>query len=96
MQFQVGKGHIGPWGAIVFFSGDIDEVRLWSVQRTEKEIADNLSSFISPSTPGLQGYWRLDENGTANTATDATSAAHDGILSGFSFTPSPWISPGAF
>jgi hypothetical protein len=96
MQFQLGKGHIGPWGAIVFFSGDIDEVRLWRVQRTEKEIVANLGSSIFSITPDLQGYWRLDESGTANTAADATSSAHRGILSGFSFTPSPWISPGTF
>jgi hypothetical protein len=96
MQFQLGKGHIGPWGPIVFFSGDVDEVRLWKVQRTEKEIAANLRSSIFPIIPDLQGYWRLDESGTANTAADDTSSAHRGILSGFSFTPSPWISPGAF
>jgi hypothetical protein len=94
-QLQLGYGPIGPGGPLFHFAGVLDEVRLWSVERSAWEIADNRNGPIDPATPGLQGYWRLDESGAAATATDATGAGHDGGLNGFSFAPSPWVT-GAF
>lgn len=93
--FQVGRGAIGPWGPIGYYAGDIDDVRVWSVQRTAGEIATNRGIAIEPTTPGLQGYWRFDESGSASTAADATGAGNQGRLVGFLFTPSPWLASGA-
>ena len=94
--FRVGYGYIGGNGPLVFFAGDIDDVRVWSVQRTAAELAAGRGHSIDPATVGLQGYWKLDESGTAKIAPDSTAAMNDGTLLGFSFNPSPWISPGAF
>jgi hypothetical protein len=94
--FRAGYGYIGPNGPLTYFGGDLDEIRIWSVQRTAAEISASKSVSISPTTTGLQGDWKLDESGSGGIARDATTPGHDGTLSGFTFSPSPWISPGAF
>ena len=93
---RAGYGSIGPNGPLTYFAGDLDEVRLWTVKRTATEIANNRSVHINPSTSNLQGYWMFDETGSAASAADATAGAHPGTLVGFTFNPSPWVSPGAF
>ena len=94
--FRAGYGYIGPNGVLTYFAGDLDEIRVWSVQRTASEINASKSVTISPTTTGLQGYWKLDETGAATVAADATTPAHNGTLVGFTTSPSPWVSPGAF
>jgi len=43
-----------------FFKGVIDEVRIWSYARTQKEIADSMDKEIT-SAVGLFGRWSLNE-----------------------------------
>lgn len=93
---RAGYGYIGPNGPLTFFAGDIDDIRLWNVQRTAGELAGSRGKTLDPTTHGLQGYWRLDETGSAITAPDATAAANAGTLVGFSLAESPWVMPGAF
>lgn len=83
-------------GAADFLQGEIDDVRLWSVERTPAELAAGRGHDIDPTAAGLQGYWKLDEAGAAAVAPDSTAAMNDGMLIGFSQTPSPWTTPGAF
>ena len=62
--FRVGAAVDCSGNAGGFFNGFIDEVRVWSVARTQADIAANLSSHVSasnPAWPGLRAYWRLDD-----------------------------------
>lgn len=93
-NFRLGYGHTDFNSALVYFGGKIDEVRLWSVERTEAEIVASSPSTVPADTAGLQGYWKLDETGTT-TAKDAVTNGHDGMLVNFTTAPSPWV-PGAF
>ncbi len=95
-DYRLGYGHTSFESALVYLQGDLDEVRVWSVERSAADIAANYQQEISPSTAGLQAYWKLEETGDAGTAVDSTGNGNDGQLMNFSFTPSPWISPGAF
>lgn len=64
--------------------GWMDEIRLWSIQRSHSEINDNQSTIYNPNSPpiGLIGYWRSEEgsgsvlkdliNGKDGTITSAT------------------------
>jgi hypothetical protein len=92
-DFRAGYGYIGPNGPLTHFSGLLDEIRIWRIQRSEQDIAANLNQTIDPRTSGLQGYWRLDGGGT--TVLDATTGDHDGTLTNFAVDPSPWVRPGA-
>jgi hypothetical protein len=96
MAFRAGYGHIGPNGALVYFAGELDEIRLWSTERAAADIAAARATAIDPATAGLQGYWKLDESGASTTAKDATSHGYDGTLMSFKVDPSPWVTPGAF
>ena len=62
-----------------FSDAIIDEVRLWSVARTEAEIRDAMNHVLVGDETGLDGYWRLDE-GAGTAAYDQTANANDGTL----------------
>jgi hypothetical protein len=44
-----------------FYTGVMDEVRLWNVARTPTEMAQYYNQTVNPSTAGLIGYWNFDE-----------------------------------
>jgi hypothetical protein len=46
-----------PW------SGDLDEIRIWNIGRTESEIQSNRFRRLSGTESGMVGYWRADETG---------------------------------
>jgi Concanavalin A-like lectin/glucanases superfamily len=93
---RVGYGHFGFGSPIVYFKGAIDEVRLWSVERSAMEINASYRTHLPSTTPGLEGYWAFDETGLSTTAHNEVASGPDGILTGFKFAPSPWTQPGAF
>jgi hypothetical protein len=58
------------------FAGEMDELRLWSVARTDAQIGEAMNRTIAATESGLAAYWRFDE-GTGKIARDLSpSAAH--------------------
>jgi hypothetical protein len=85
-----GQTLIGLLGGGAYpFTGIIDEVRVWSVARTQQQIRENMHLRLNGNETGLQGYWRFDE-GTGSTTHDATSNGNDGTLIGFD-TTTCWV-----
>lgn len=79
-QHYQGSGplYIGQaFGAV--FAGAIDEVRIWSVARSQAEIQANLGHPLTGSEANLMAYWNFDE-GTGTTAQDRTTNGHNGTL----------------
>lgn len=62
-----------------YFAGIIDEVRVWSGQRTEAEILAAMNSPLTGNEPNLAGYWPLDE-GAGATTVDYSGNANHGTL----------------
>jgi hypothetical protein len=62
-----------------YYTGGIDDVRLWNVVRTQSEIADNRFTELTGSESGLVGYWKLNET-SGTTAADETANNKDGTL----------------
>ena len=58
------------------FAGQIDEVRVWNVARTQAEIIAALHAPLSGVESGLVGYWNFEGDGEK--AIDATGGGHDG------------------
>ena len=84
----------------LYFPGNIDEVRLWNVPRSESEIRDNMDNRgLSPDSPGLVAYYQFDQGdpGAENSAETAlfntTTNANNGTLYNFAMSgeTSNWI-----
>ncbi|KAA3600521.1 MAG: PKD domain-containing protein, partial [Candidatus Scalindua sp. AMX11] len=60
-----------------YFSGDIDEVRLWNEARTESEIAGGKDAELTGTERGLVGYWKL--NTTTDTHVQEVTGFNDPI-----------------
>lgn len=58
-------------GADLFWTGQVDDVRVYNVARTQVEIASDYNSELTGSETGLTGYWKLN-----NAYTDSTSNAN--------------------
>ena len=69
------------WAGDQDFRGQMAEVRVWNVARTELEIRKTMTRRLTGTEPGLVGLWNFDgvENGIVN---DATPGAHHGKLMG--------------
>jgi len=61
------------------FSGQIDEVRIWSVARTQEQIQANMYHYLSGNEADLQVYYTFDE-GTGNVITDQTPNNRNGTF----------------
>jgi len=60
------------------FSGLIDEVRIWNIARTQRQIQATMDTTLTGKEEGLTGYWSFDD-GTAN---DLSPNGNDGTLYG--------------
>jgi gliding motility-associated-like protein len=70
-NFNTAIGMMGKT-TIEQFYGDIDEVKIWSVARTEAQIKDNMANLPTPSVQnGLQLYLKFNGN-TTNLQGNAT------------------------
>ncbi len=78
-----------------FLNGLIDEVRIWSVTRTQAQIQSSMLSQLAGTTANLNGYWKLnnalvDDSGNGNTLTNVHGAIFTN--SDLPFTGHPVIS----
>jgi hypothetical protein len=55
-------------GENYYFSGDIDELRIWSDIRTESEIRENMYKTLSGTPSQLYGYWQFNEGSGSSVA----------------------------
>jgi hypothetical protein len=71
-----------------YYSGTMDELRIWSVVRTGAEIAQAMRQRLVGNETGLVGYWHFDE-ASGNTAADSSPTQANLALTGSpAFVPS--------
>lgn len=73
-DFLIGKS----WDDNRWLEGYMSEVRVWNVVRTQQQIQDNIYN-VDPTTDGLVGYWKMDDNTTPGKVVDATGHGNDAI-----------------
>jgi hypothetical protein len=86
-----------------FFNGDIDEVRVWNVVRTQCEIISYKDCEIPTTATGLVANYHFNQgvasnsNPTAINLADASGSLNTGTLVNFGLagTSSNWVAPGA-
>ncbi|MEQ8548060.1 MAG: LamG-like jellyroll fold domain-containing protein [Cyclobacteriaceae bacterium] len=64
-----------------WFTGQLDEFRVWSDVRSETEIQNNLYSTLLGNEAGLHAYYPFDE-GSGTTAFDQSTNSFDGVIAG--------------
>ncbi len=71
-----------------FWSGLMDEIRVWHSVRTQGEIQANMNVHIDPalSQTGLAGYWRFNEASGIST-NDLSANGNNGSLNNVQWTP---------
>jgi chitodextrinase len=57
------------------YSGGLDEIRMWSILRTQTQIQAHMSSELSGIESGLVAYWKLNE-GSGITISDSSTGGN--------------------
>ncbi len=74
----VGRDNAKGWGGFTTFHGQMDELRVWRVARTQEEIRENMTRSLMGREAGLFGLWNFEDGG----ARDVTTNQHHGVLIG--------------
>ena len=81
LPFRIGCSHEEERWDHASFVGQIDEVRVWNVARTEQQIRADMNKQLKGDEPGLVGYWKFDEE-TEGRVSDSSPNKNDGQLIG--------------
>jgi len=81
-------GRRSPTAPSDYFTGHIDEVRIWNTARTSEEIEFFAFSSLSPQSAGLTAYWAFNE-GRGLALADLGPTRLNGILQ--NMTDSNWL-----
>lgn len=74
-----------------FWSGKMDEVRVWNVARSAADLLASMNGVLdAAANPNLVGYWRFEE-GSGLTAFDATANHNDGDLGSVAASRPTWL-----
>jgi len=65
--------------ANLLYRGTLDEVRAWTVTRSEAELRDGMHRTLNGDEAGLVAYYRCDHS-SSDTVLDLTASHHDGTL----------------
>lgn len=76
-EMKIGGGLVSD---TEYFSGDIGEVRLWKVARTEVEISDSYNQQLTGNENGLVGYYMFNEGSGITAYNAASNEMYDGTL----------------
>ena len=75
-----------------FFTGMIDEIRIWNSVRSAEEIANNKNSSVAANSPGLISCFKLDETSGGIALNTVSSGANGTVFGGATWTA---LSPSA-
>ena len=71
-----------------YFGGNLDELRIWSVVRTQAEIQATMNKRLNGSESGLVAYYKMNE-GSGTSLADSSSNSNTGTL--ISMANEDWV-----
>lgn len=77
-MFKIGHSYGDPDDMSRQLNGEICEVRIWNVLRSQEEIYRNMYD-VDPQTTGLKAYWKFNEGKGNNIAKDLTGNGNDAV-----------------
>ena len=81
LPLRIGCSHEEEISEHASFAGLIDEVRIWNIARTEKQIRSDMNKQLNGDETGLVGYWKFDAE-TQGRISDSSPNKNDGQLIG--------------
>jgi hypothetical protein len=87
--WTIGEGdgtNLGSGG--LYFNGQVDEVRIWNVARTDGQITSAWNTTVPANSANLIAYYKMDE-GSGTSLTDASGHGNTGTL----FNTPAWVNP---
>ncbi|WP_317897909.1 LamG-like jellyroll fold domain-containing protein [Aurantibacillus circumpalustris] len=88
--FKIGRPNYYPTEAPNYFTGLIDDVRIWNVARTASQISTNRNSCLLGNESGLQAYYSFEDGTGYSTLSDQTGLGNTGTLTNMS-TSTAWL-----
>ncbi|WP_206081962.1 choice-of-anchor tandem repeat GloVer-containing protein, partial [Maribellus sediminis] len=76
------------------FTGQISDIRIWSRNLSETEIAASYDKILSGLEPGLEAYFNFDDGTGSNTLADHSSNGNSGVLTNMDVN-TDWITSGS-
>ena len=76
--------------------GLVDDVRIWSIERTAQEIVDDMNSELNGNTAGLVGYWKFNGESLSDATVnnnDLTNVNGATFSEDVPFTDEPLLTP---
>jgi len=67
-----------------YFTGKVDEVRIWNVVRTQSQIQDNMNIELVGNEDGLVAYYKMSD-GSGTLLTDNSTNSYNGTIVGASW-----------
>lgn len=80
LPFRVGVEDIFYGVPNRYFTGTIDELRVWSVARSLSDIANSFDRSVPTTSPELVAYWNFDEALTSQEVLDVSPSGNNGTL----------------
>ncbi len=77
----IGMQSQNPLASSENFRGNIDEVRIWNIARTEQEIQLNMNFLIPTTQPGLLAYYKFNNNYLNSQGNSSFDGVAQGTLS---------------
>lgn len=77
-MFKIGHSYGEPEDMTRQLNGEICEVRIWNVIRSQEELYRNMYD-VDPQTPGLKAYWKFNEGKGNNIVKDFTGNGNDAV-----------------
>jgi hypothetical protein len=74
VDLLLGRTNLSP-STYQFLRGELDEVRIWNVARTDAQISGSYNRFVT-SNPSLVGYWKFDEAADSQMVNDSSGTNH--------------------
>jgi hypothetical protein len=69
-----------PWTNYNNFNGQMDELRIWNVAKTQEQIQYAMNRGLAGNEAGLVAYWPFNDVAGSPTADDASTNSHTGTL----------------
>lgn len=81
LPFRIGNSHEEVIPTYSRFAGQIDEVQIWNIALTDKQIKDNMNKQLTGTEKGLIAYWNFDK-ATHDVVSDLSPHKNHGRLMG--------------